>query len=159
MGFFVKDDAASPLLATAMPLPIDAARVRAVMEAAGWGYGVDDDGDLYTGFDGGLYNLLFYGAEGTYFQVRGRWRGVPTADTASQAQEFCAEWNRTRLFPKVYVDVMDDEAFLAAEYTVDHAAGATDEQIAAHLQCGIMTSEMFFEACAERFPQFAPAEQ
>jgi hypothetical protein len=54
------------------------------------------------------------------------------------------DWNRERVWPKVYTRAEADGLALYAEVSVDFEHGATDAQLAATVSCGLVTASQFF---------------
>lgn len=151
MGFFNKPDA---LPAEPGGLaPLSDARIKAVLDARGYNYGVDGDGDIGGIWDDHLFYFLRIGSEQEHLQVRGRWSRPLSAAHYTAVLELANEWNINKLFPKTYVRVEDGDLGVYAEHTVDYEPGLTDEQLDQHLACGVSTALSFFGLLDERFPE------
>ena len=72
MGFFTKD-ASGPQDGLA---PLSRDRITACLEARGFNFGIDDDGDVGGVWDGHLFYFFVLGQSGEYLQSRGRWNRV-----------------------------------------------------------------------------------
>jgi hypothetical protein len=95
-------------------------------------------------WDGNRFWFLLLGDRSEILQVRGRWAGtVPTASRLAVLQTV-NDWNRERVWPKVYARPEGDELALYAEVSVDFEHGATDAQLAATVSCGLVTASQFF---------------
>ncbi|WP_448060081.1 YbjN domain-containing protein [Cellulomonas hominis] len=150
MGFFTKPDAASPTAPVATPLTHQ--RIVDALEAQGYTYGVDNDGDIGGYWDDHLFYFFRMGSDSEYLQVRGRWsRRVDPSRIDELARE-TNEWNAQKLWPKVYVRVEGDQLGVYSEHTVDYEKGLTDDQLDLHLACGVSTSLQFFAHLDEVFP-------
>lgn len=151
MGFFTNTPSAQP--PGLQPLTRD--RVEAVLKSLDFEYDVDEDGDIATGFEDGVY-WIFVDEEEGILSVRGQWRGILPESMHAEAMQAAHEWNRERIWPKTFADLTDlQDVFLVTGYTVDYQPGVSDDQIEQHIRCAIGTSEGFFEALKERFPEAA----
>lgn len=152
MGFFTKDTPDSRPAGGLAPLSKD--RIKASLEAAGWSYNVDSDGDIGGGWEFGSFYFFVNGNDGELLCVRGFWRGKLEEADYAKALEVANDWNREKLWPKTYV-ARDDEGLVRinTEHNVDYEHGLTDEQLSQHLLCVINTSMAFFERVNEVFPE------
>lgn len=153
MGFFTKPEAgaaAQPSLA-----PLSHQRIIDRLDAQGFTYGVDDDGDIGGRWDDHLFYFFRLGNDGEYLQVRGRWaREVPLAE-ADALTRTANQWNLDTLWPKVYVRVEGEDVGVYAEHVVDYEHGVSDEQLDLHMACGISTALQFFTHLDELYPEAA----
>jgi hypothetical protein len=132
--------------------PLTHERVVRVLEARGYAYGVDSDGDVGGRWDDHVFYFLRIGRDREVLQVRGRWnRSVPASELPGVLEEVNL-WNTDTIFPKVYVRVEGDELGVYGELAVDYEHGVTDEQIDLHLGCGVSLTLSFFERLDERYP-------
>lgn len=156
MGFFTKPDAAADGGALA---PLTHERIAGRLDAGGYNYGVDDDGDIGGRWDDHLFYFFRYGPEGEFLQVRGRWsRSVPVSER-SAVLDLANEWNAEKIWPKVYVRPEGDELGVYCEHSVDYEHGVSDEQIDLHLAAGVSTSLQFFTRLDEAYPEAVAAFQ
>jgi hypothetical protein len=131
-------------------LPLTPELITSVLDARGFTYFTDDDGDI-----GGrwLDNLIFFlrlGGDREVLQVRTMTRSVFTIDDVSRLYEFCNAWNHDRLWPKAYVHVDDDgRTRILGEVTSDLEKGVTVAQLDLVLACGIATGCQLADAVAE----------
>ncbi|WP_258726734.1 YbjN domain-containing protein [Cellulomonas sp. NS3] len=153
MGFFTKPEAgaaAQPVLA-----PLSHQRIIDRLDAQGFTYGVDDDGDIGGRWDDHLFYFFRLGADGEFLQVRGRWtREVPVSE-ADALTRAANQWNLDTLWPKAYVRVEGDDVGVYAEHVVSYEHGLTDEQLDLHMACGISTALQLFAHLDDLYPQAA----
>lgn len=156
MGFFNKPETGAS--GTLEPLSKD--RIKAALEAKGWSYSVDADGDIGGGWSAGTFWFLASGREGEVLQVRGVWRGELPGEQFARAGDVCIDWNMRTLWPKTYPRVHEETGAvkLFGEVSVDYEHGVTDEQLGQHLSCALETTHEFFAKLAEAFPEAAPAD-
>ncbi|WP_051681696.1 YbjN domain-containing protein [Cellulomonas sp. HZM] len=148
------DPAALPDLGPVPDLaPVSRDRVAARLDARGYNYGIDDDGDIGGRWDDHVFFFLLMGSKKEYLQVRGRWARTLPASELGQVLVAANEWASSRIWPKIYVNVEDGNLGIYAEHAVDYEYGVTDGQLDLHLGCAISTSLAFFEALDARYPQ------
>lgn len=153
MGFFTKDTAPAGGAARALA-PLSKDRIKAALEAAGWSYSVDSDGDIGGGWEYGSFFFFVNGNQDELLCVRGYWRGRLEETDYVRALELANEWNAEKLWPKTYIGRDDEGAVrVNTEHNVDYEPGLTDEQLAQHLLCTVNTSMAFFERVNEVFPE------
>jgi len=133
-------------------------RIKARLDARGYNYGVDDDGDIGGRWDDHVFYFLLLGKDSEYLQVRGRWSRSLPASELGQALVLANDWNAGRIWPKVYVRVEEGDLLgIYTEHSVDYEPGLTDAQLDQHLGCAISTSLALFTSLDERFPEVAAA--
>ncbi len=126
------------------PTPLTRSRITRYLDSHEFSYAIDDDGDPTGSWEGNLFWFLCLGRAGEILQVRGRWdRTLPLAQR-SAARLVLNDWNRDRIWPKVYSRVEDDELAVYAEVSADLEAGADDAQLRQLLDCGLSTCLQFF---------------
>ncbi len=136
-----------------VPVPITTGRVVAWLEQSGFSYFVDSDGDLGGLWHGRLFAFTLAGSDSQVVQVRAQWHREATIERLEQLLELCNEWNADHIWPKAYTRVRDDgRVVVCADTTVDVEGGATDDQLAQILMCGLSTGLMFFERLDAEFP-------
>ncbi|NOW01528.1 YbjN domain-containing protein [Isoptericola chiayiensis] len=139
--------------AGAVPVPVTRERVSAWLDAGGFTYFVDTDGDLGGIWHGRVFYFLVLGDDGQVLQVRGQWHRQATIERLGDILEICNAWNADRIWPKTYTRVRDDGAVVVcAEVTVGVEHGASDDQLGQLLECGLSTGAMFFEHLDAAFP-------
>ncbi|WP_402467910.1 YbjN domain-containing protein [Isoptericola aurantiacus] len=137
----------------AVPVPVSRERVGAWLDAGGFTYFVDSDGDLGGIWHGRMFHFLVLGDDGQVLQVRGQWHREATIERLGEVLEICNEWNAERIWPKTYARVRDDGVVVVcAEVTVSVEHGAADDQLAQMLECGLSTGATFFEHLDAAFP-------
>lgn len=155
MGFFNNSSPSSQL----SPLSLD--RVKQVLDSMQLKYQIDDDGDIIAGFEQGFFYFFIRGNSQEILHVRGTWYGVLPKERHAGLTGICEQWNRDKIWPKVYPTVRSTEGdyTLVAEHTVDYEHGLTDDQLRQHLMCAIDTSNRFFSEASEIFPEGMPEEE
>lgn len=132
--------------------PLTRDRVAAYLLARGYRFVLDDDGDLTGTWDGSRFWFLLLGEHGEILQVRGRWqRTLPTSRRTSVLLAV-NDWNRERIWPKVYVREEDGELALYSEVSVDLEHGVTTDQLAQLVACGLGTGVQMFSVLDELLP-------
>lgn len=133
--------------------PISRARIMASLEAQGWPYEVDADGDVGFGADFGSFFFFVNGESDEFLCVMGNWHGRLTVAERGEALELCNSWNSDQLWPKAYVRTEDDGAVIVQiEHNIDFDQGASDGQLTQQILCAVGTGMMFFEQVSEAFP-------
>ncbi|SKC79280.1 type III secretion system chaperone family protein [Krasilnikoviella flava] len=138
--------------AATTPRPLSNARVADDLSRRGYRFRTDDDGDVTGTWDGNRFWFLLLGDHDEILQVRGRWAGTVPAGARLAVLQAVNDWNRERVWPKVYVRPEGDNLALYAEVSVDFEHGATDEQLAATVSCGLVTSSQFFSTVGAMTP-------
>lgn len=136
--------------------PLSQERLKAVLEADGMNYGIDDDGDLGGWWDGHLFYFFLMGPAKEILQIRGRWnRDIPN----SELEALLATANQVhieRMFPRVAVLPGDDGSLgIYGAHTVDYEHGVTDDQLRLHFATAISSTLQFFTLLDERYPEAA----
>ena len=137
-----KPHEAPPSRERAAPLTRD--RIATYLLSRGYRFLLDDDGDLTGTWDGSRFWFLLLGEHGEILQIRGRWqRTLPTSRRTSVLLAV-NDWNRERIWPKVYVREEDGELALYSEVSVDLEHGVTTTQLAQLIACGLGTGVQMF---------------
>jgi hypothetical protein len=124
--------------------PVTRDRIAAYLLSRGYRFLIDDDGDLTGTWDGSRFWFLLLGDNREILQVRGRWqRTLPTARRTAVLLA-ANDWNRERIWPKVYVREEDGELALYSEVSVDLEPGVTASQLAQLIACGLGTGVQMF---------------
>ncbi|GAA1732678.1 hypothetical protein GCM10009809_30150 [Isoptericola hypogeus] len=126
------------------PRPLSGPRVADDLTRRGYRVRTDDDGDVTGTWDGNRFWFLLLGDHEEILQVRGRWAGTVPAQARLSVLQAVNDWNRERVWPKVYTRPEGDGLALYTEVSVDFEHGATDEQLAATVSCGLVTASQFF---------------
>jgi Putative bacterial sensory transduction regulator len=135
---------AAPLPARERATPLTRDRIAAYLLSRGYRFLLDDDGDLTGTWDGSRFWFLLLGEHAEVLQVRGRWhRTLPTSRRTSVLLA-ANDWNRERIWPKVYVREEDGELALYSEVSVDLENGVTATQLAQLIACGLGTGVQMF---------------
>ncbi|WP_236120386.1 type III secretion system chaperone family protein [Cellulomonas palmilytica] len=157
MGFFTRNDQPEPAGPAPEPTtalePLTNERITATLDAHGYRYAIDSDGDVGGIWDDHVFYFVRIGPEREFLQVRGRWSRVLPASAYLEVLELANAWNTAKVFPKTYVRVEEDQLGIYAEHAVDYAPGVADEQIDQHLGCAVSTALAFFAHLDEAYPQ------
>ena len=135
--------------------PLTSARIADELSRRGYRFTMDDDGDLTGTWDGHRFWFLLMGEDEEILQVRGRWNGAVPPRLRSAVLQAVNDWNRERLWPKAYVREEQRGLAVYGEVSVDFEHGATDEQLAATIACGLVTGTQFFESLRALAPEDA----
>ncbi|WP_225754128.1 YbjN domain-containing protein [Actinotalea sp. Marseille-Q4924] len=132
--------------------PLRRARVQSYLVSRGYSVGLDDDGDLTGTWDGDRFWFILTGEDEEVLQVRGRWHRTLPASRRTATLLAVNDWNRERIWPKVYLREEDERVALYTEVSVDLEHGVTDAQLAQLVACGLGTGVQFFAALAGLVP-------
>lgn len=149
MGYFDKPNEMPGALA-----PLTRERVVDFMNREDYRFRLDDDGDSVFGiWDGNGFYFMLLGEKKEIMQVRGKWTGRLPQERARDVLLAVNEWNRERIWPKVYTAV-DDEGMVGVfvETSTDLEHGVTDDQLSQLLRCGLGTGFQVFDHFRETFP-------
>lgn len=152
LGGFTKPIKHDPATATESPAPLTRGRIAGYLDSRSYRYVVDDDGDLTGTWDGSRFWFLLLGDDEEILQVRGRWHRSLPLDRRSAATLAVNDWNRERIWPKVYVREEDGLLALYSEVSADLERGVTDDQLAQLVACGLGTGVQMFSAFDEILP-------
>ncbi|GAA2221824.1 hypothetical protein GCM10010413_12630 [Promicromonospora sukumoe] len=134
------------------PRPLSTQRVGDDLSRRGYRFRIDDDGDVTGTWDGNRFWFLLLGEHDEILQVRGRWAGALPAAARLAVLQAANDWNRERIWPKVYTREEGAGLALYAEVSVDFEHGATEEQLAQTVSCGLVTASQFFSTVASLAP-------
>ncbi|MFP3713625.1 YbjN domain-containing protein [Puerhibacterium sp. TATVAM-FAB25] len=134
------------------PTPLTTERVGDDLARRGYRFRVDADGDVTGTWDGNRFWFLLLGDHREILQVRGRWAGLVPPSARLAVLQAANDWNRERIWPKVYTREEGGGMALYAEVSVDFEHGATDDQLAATVSCGLVTASQFFATVAALTP-------
>nr|WP_171783235.1 YbjN domain-containing protein [Isoptericola halotolerans] len=136
--------AGQPGIRAEVPTPVTLARVGNDLARRGYRFRTDDDGDITGTWDGNRFWFLLLGDDSEILQVRGRWAGTVPDTARAAVLQACNDWNRERIWPKVYTRPEGSGLALYTEVSVDLEHGATDVQLAETVSCGLVTASQFF---------------
>ncbi|MGX6602622.1 YbjN domain-containing protein [Micromonosporaceae bacterium Da 78-11] len=123
--------------------------ITAALDARGFNYFVDADGDVAGNFQGNLIYFFRIGEQKEMLQVRAMIQHIFGIEDVARLYEFCNSWNHDRLWPKAYVHVNDDGTVnVIGEVLADWEKGVTVEQLDQVLICGIATGCQLSDAVA-----------
>jgi hypothetical protein len=126
------------------PRPLSRERIAEDLTRRGYRFRFDAEGDVTGTWDGNRFWFLLLGPHEEILQVRGRWAGNIPPQARLSVLQAVNDWNRERVWPKVYTRAEADGLALYAEVSVDFEHGATDAQLAATVSCGLVTASQFF---------------
>ncbi|WP_250444526.1 YbjN domain-containing protein [Actinotalea sp. C106] len=135
------------------PSPVESSRVEAYLVGRGYHVARDEDEDLTGTWDGDRFWFLLLGEQQEILQVRGRWHRTLPAHRRAAALLAVNDWNRERIWPKVYLRDEDEGAALYTEVSVDLEHGVTDDQLGQLVACGLGTGVQFFAALSGLVPE------
>ncbi|WP_414696430.1 YbjN domain-containing protein [Pengzhenrongella sp.] len=133
--------------------PISRSRIADYLTRRGYRFVIDDDGDLTGTWDGNRFWFLLLGEQSEIVQVRGRWHRTLPVERRSAVLLAANDWNRERIWPKVYVREEEGELALYSEVSVDLEHGATENQLAQLLGCGLGTGVQVLTALDALLPE------
>lgn len=140
------------------PTPLTRDRVAAYLRRRGYKFVVDAEGDLTGTWDDNRFWFLLLGDHEEILQIRGRWqRQLPAGQRRALALAL-NDWNRERIWPKVYLREEEDELALYSEVSIDLEHGATESQLAQAIACGLGTGVKMFDSLAGLLPPATDAE-
>ena len=136
--------------------PLDDARVEAYLQGQGYHVHRDEDEDLTGTWDGDRFWFLLLGEQSEVLQVRGRWHRTLPPERRTAALLAVNDWNRERIWPKVYLREEEGGTAVYAEVSTDLEHGVTDDQLAQLVGCGLGTAVQFFAALGHLVPGDEP---
>lgn len=138
--------AAEPVDAVAdqVVLPVTRDRIARSLRGQGYRFRIGEDGAISGNWDGCLFTIGLVGPAAAILQVRGTWNRTIDAELAPGIAHVVNDWNRDRIWPKVYTRPGPAGLQAYAEVSIDVAGGATDAQIAEFLACGLGTGVQYF---------------
>jgi len=128
------------------PTALSMQRIGDHLTSRGYHFRIDDDGDITGTWDGHRFWFLLLGENQEILQVRGRWADPIHAASRLDALQVVNDWNRERIWPKVYLRAEPAGLALYAEISVDFEYGATDAQLGQIISCGLVTAVQLFRA-------------
>ncbi len=134
-----------------VPSSVSRERIERYLDQHDYNYGLDDDGDLTGHWDGNQIWLILMGEDDEILQVRGRWHDTLNVSDRLNALRAINDWNRDRIWPKVYLREEKPGLALYAEVSVDLEHGVTDAQLHQYLECAIATSVLALNAAPTMF--------
>ena len=135
-----------------LPRARSMARGGALLTRRGAPVRVADDGDITGTWDGHRFWFLLLGDRSEILQVRGRWSTTLPVESRLVTLQTVNDWNRERIWPKVYVREEGGRLALYAEVSVDLEHGATAAQLAQTVSCGLGTAVPLFHAIGAQLP-------
>jgi Putative bacterial sensory transduction regulator len=133
--------------------PVTRDRIATYLLSRGYRFLLDDDGDLTGTWEGSRFWFLLLGERSEILQVRGRWHRTLPVSRRTSVLLAANDWNRERIWPKVYVREEGDELALYSEVSVDLENGVTTTQLAQLLACGLGTGVQMFTVLDTLLPE------
>ncbi|MEV7973068.1 YbjN domain-containing protein [Cellulomonas sp. NPDC089187] len=127
-------------------------RVAAALSSHDYHFRVDDDGDLTGVWNQNRFWFFLLGDDKELFQVRGRWHRQLPVEARRSGTLALNDWNRDRIWPKLYLREEQGELAVYAEVSTDLEHGVTAEQLDQLISCGIGTGVQAFEALDALLP-------
>jgi hypothetical protein len=125
-------------------LPVTRDRIEQALRRHAYKYRVGSDGAIGGNWDGNAFTIALIGPSAAVLQVRGTWHTTLDDELAPGVAHVVNDWNRDRIWPKVYTRAGGSGLHLHTEVSLDVAHGATDAQIDEALACGLGTGVQFF---------------
>lgn len=119
-------------------LPLTADRIAAYLDERGYAFATTPTGLVGT-WDGHPVWFLLQGPRSDVLQVRGRVAGPVRVRDRVATLRALNDWNRARIWPKVYLRAEAEDQVLYAELSTDLRAGVSDVQLAAHLTSALVS--------------------
>lgn len=152
-GLLGSPDRRAPEQSPSWPTPLSPDRVAAWFARNGFGWFVDDDGDLGGLWRGRLFYFFCFGERSEILQVRGQWNREIAIERLGEVLELCNAWNADRIWPKAYARVSDDGmVHVTCEVATDLEHGVTDDQLDHLLRSAVGSASAFFDAVDEAYP-------
>ncbi len=129
--------------------PVTRERLEQCLRSQGYRYRVGSDGSLGGNWDGDSFSIDLIGPTEDVLQVRGTWHRTIEPELAPGIAHVLNDWNRDRIWPKVYTRPTSGGLLALTEVSVDVAAGATDPQITEVIACGLGTGVQFFASLTD----------
>ncbi len=133
------------------PTPLTRARIEYYLAEHNYNFDLDSDGDVTGLWDGNQFWFLLLGEFSEILQVRSRWQEPLSPEHRLTALRAINDWNRDRIWPKVYLRQEEPGLALYTEVSVDLEHGVTDAQLSQYLECGIVTSGMALSSVPTMF--------
>lgn len=136
-----------------VPTALSRKRIESYLARHDYSFEIDSAGDLTGFWDGNQLWVVMLGSKSEILQVRGRWHKTLSGDNRLSVLRAVNDWNRDRIWPKVYLREEAPGLALFAEVSVDLEHGVTDAQLEQHLACGLATSTRVLNAVTTMFAQ------
>ncbi len=133
--------------------PLSKEAVEAEFRSQSLRWSRDSDDDLHLFVNGSHFYVLLLGSEEDVLHVRGSWQRSLPSQLATDAAQFCLEWNRDKVFPKLYTRVDDTgRVRLMGEVSTDLTAGVAPVQLHYLVNYAFSTTLQAFGEADEHFP-------
>jgi hypothetical protein len=121
-------------------------RVLAVLRSQGYRVTEVADGAVAGTWGAHAFTIALVGESADILQVRGTWHDTLEVQSEASLRQMLNDWNRDRIWPKVYTRSSNEGLRIQAETCFDLADGANDAQLVEVIACGLGTGLQFFEA-------------
>lgn len=128
------------------PTPVTPERVAEALHAQGYSVSAAAPGVLGGTWDGNTFTIALIGEDSDVLQVRGTWHREIEPDLLGGMALVINDWNRDRIWPKVYSEEVGAVTRAHSELCLDLSDGVTDAQLGEALACGLGTGVQFFES-------------
>ncbi|HEY0187143.1 MAG TPA: YbjN domain-containing protein [Cellulomonas sp.] len=128
----------------ARPTPLTRGRVAEILGSHGYHYRIDEDDDLTGVWNESRFWFLLLGDDHEILQVRGRWHRQLPVDARRAITLALNDWNRERIWPKLYVREEEGQLAVYSEVSTDLEHGVTAEQLDQLISCGLGTGVQSF---------------
>lgn len=135
-----------------LPRDLSMDRVARFLTQRGYRFRIDEDGDITGTWEGHRFWFMLLGSDRTVLQVRGRWDRTVDPGARVAVLQAVNDWNRERIWPKVYAREEGDGLAVYAEVSVDLQHGATDGQLGQVVSCGLGTGVQLFTSLGALLP-------
>lgn len=133
--------------------PVSRRRVQDALRQQGYRFAVRGDGTIGGAWEGDEFTIALVGDTHTVLQVQGSWRRTLDPELAPGIAQVVNDWNRDRVWPKVYTRAYGVGLRVQTEVCVDMTDGATDAQVVEAISCGLGTGAQFFRSLADLVPE------
>jgi hypothetical protein len=134
------------------PRPVSYDRIKHYLMTRSYSFTTDSDGDITGLWDSHRFWFLLLGEDAEIVQVRGRWARALAPQHRRAVLLALNDWNRERIWPKAYLRDEDGRVAIYAEVSADLTPGATDDQLAQVLSCGLGTGVLLFGTLDAQVP-------
>lgn len=125
-------------------------RVEAWLKSEGLNYDLDEDGDVLTGFENCVFNIINRG--GQFLSVSTVWRADLGETDEAAMRVFVDEHNRSKYGPRATVTTGPDGGSLCADMSAMISKGMSDAQLKDFLHGAFGVVIGFYDGVEEQFP-------
>lgn len=130
-----------------VPTPLSRDRLVALCQQRGWNYFIDNQGDLGGHWVDARYYFLVRGSQDEILVIHGIWNRMLPFESLATVRSAILFWHRDRLWPTLTHHIHDDGTIeVGSDVAIDLEHGATDAQLADHIDRAVSTSGQAFAA-------------